>query len=193
MRGSFASHPPTCRKRKRGAAGGPRRNPRARGSSRLSGSPLEPLQKEMSNRSVSRRDSKSKCSAPTPENWTLDPRECGAVLAADAVNERAKEIFTLPTAAHFHCEKIPSIRFLIRKNRFNHLEETGAPSRGARKCINERAAWKRSCQTTQKATKTPSIVLARQKAEYCEVNLCQFVDAKVVTIELVIVHCAIDC
>ena len=28
-----------------------------------------------------------------------------------AVNERAKEVFTLPTAAHFHCEKIPSIRF----------------------------------------------------------------------------------
>ena len=26
-----------------------------------------------------------------------------------------------------------------------------------------------------------------------KVNLCQFVDAKVVTIELVIVHCAIDC
>ena len=45
----------------------------------------------------------------------LDPKECGAVLAADAVNERAKEIFTLPTAAHFHCEKIPSIRFLIGK------------------------------------------------------------------------------
>ena len=32
-----------------------------------------------------------------------------------AVNERAKEVFTLPTAAHFHCEKIPSIRFLIGK------------------------------------------------------------------------------
>ena len=131
--------------------------------------------------------------ANTRELERLDPKECGAVHAADAVNERAKEVFTLPTAAHFHCEKIPSIRFLIRKNRFNHWEETGAPSKGARKCINERAAWKRSCQTTQKARKAPSIVLARRKATYCEVNLCQFVDAKVVTIELVIVHCAIDC
>ena len=45
----------------------------------------------------------------------LDPKECGAVLAADAVNERTKDVFTLPTAAHFHCEKIPSIRFLLGK------------------------------------------------------------------------------
>ena len=105
----------SVREREREPGTPPRRNPRARGSSRLSGSPLEPLQREMSNRSVSRRDSKSKCSAPTPENWTLDPRECGAVLAADAVNERTKEVFTLPTAAHFHCEKIPSIRFLLGK------------------------------------------------------------------------------
>ena len=45
----------------------------------------------------------------------LDPKECGAVHAADAVNERAKEIFTLPTAAHFHWDKIPNIRFLVGK------------------------------------------------------------------------------
>ena len=53
--------------------------------------------------------------ASTRELERHDPKDCGAVLAADAVNERAKEIFTLPTAAHFHCEKIPSIRFLIGK------------------------------------------------------------------------------
>ena len=38
-----------------------------------------------------------------------------------------------------------------------------------------------------------SIVLARRKAPYCEVNLCQFVDAKVMTTDLVIVHFTIDC
>jgi len=53
--------------------------------------------------------------ANTRELERLNSKECGAVLAADAVNERAKEVFTLPTAAHFHCEKIPSIRFLRRK------------------------------------------------------------------------------
>ena len=88
---------------------------------------------------------------------------------------------------------VDTTRRSMRKNRFNHWAKIGAPSREARKCINERAAWKRSCQTKQEATKTPSIVLARRKAEYCEVNLCQFVDIKVVTIEQVIVHCAIDC
>ena len=82
--------------------------------------------------------------------------------------------------------------FGIPKNQFNHWAEIGAPNREASKYINERAAWKRSCQTTQEATKTPSIVLARREAPHCEVNLCQFVDANVVTIELVIVHCAID-
>ena len=116
MRGSFASHPPTWRKRKRGAAGGPRRNPRARGSSRLSGSPLEPLQRKIdeSSRQLKRLEIRKFC-ANTRELERLNSKECGAVLAADAVNERTKDVFTLPTAAHFHCEKIPSIRFLIGK------------------------------------------------------------------------------
>ena len=53
--------------------------------------------------------------ANTKELERLNSKECGAVLAADAVNERANEVFTLPTAAHFHCEKMPSIRFLLGK------------------------------------------------------------------------------
>ena len=116
MRGSFASHPPTWRKRKRGAAGGPRRNPRARGSSRLSGSPLEPLQRKIdeSSSQLKRLEIRKFC-ANTRELERLNSKECGAVLAADAVNERTKEVFTLPTAAHFHCEKIPSIRLLLGK------------------------------------------------------------------------------
>ena len=55
--------------------------------------------------------------ANTRELERLNSKECGAVLAADAVNERTKEVFTLPTAAHFHCEKIPTIRFLLEKKK----------------------------------------------------------------------------
>ena len=31
------------------------------------------------------------------------------------MNEPAKEVCTLPTAAHFHWDKIPNIRFLVGK------------------------------------------------------------------------------
>ena len=43
----------SVREREREPGTPPRRNPRARGSSRLSGSPLEPLQREMTKRAVS--------------------------------------------------------------------------------------------------------------------------------------------
>ena len=42
---------------------------------------------------------------------------CANTNTADVVNERTKEVFTLPTAAHFHCETIPIIRFLVGKCR----------------------------------------------------------------------------
>ena len=100
---SFASQPPTPKEKtfqKRGAAGGPRRNPRARGSSRLSGSPLEPLTGGMTKTSNQLKTHKIEmfCGNTKKIERSRLVRMCTCTIEQD-------EVFKLPTAANFHCEK----------------------------------------------------------------------------------------
>ena len=100
----------SVREREREPGTPPRRNPRARGSSRLSGSPLEPLTRGMTKTSNQLKTHKIEmfCGNTRKIERSRLIRMCTCTIEQD-------EVFKLPTAANFHCEKNPKYSLSDRK------------------------------------------------------------------------------